>query len=309
MVGPQPGESASTNKPASAGEAVAAALAGYLLDLERAPLAARTREAYAQHVAAYGAWLGERPAGEAALEDPRARDYAARDFKRWLKAERRWKPASVNLALAAVDHFNRFLGLGPASVKREPLAQAAPRALSEDQQRTLLQAAEASRPRDRAIVTLLLYTAVRLHELVALDVDDVSTSARKGLLIVRSGKGDVYREIPLNRPCRDAVDVWTKQRRSVAEERERALFIGPRGGRLTPRSIDRVVRSVAGRAGLELSPHTLRHTCVTNLVRGGNDLVLVAELAGHRRLETTRRYSLPSAADRQAAMEALELEE
>lgn len=309
MVGPQPGESASTNKPASAGEAVAAALAGYLLDLERAPLAARTREAYAQHVAAYGAWLGERPAGEAALEDPRARDYAARDFKRWLKAERRWKPASVNLALAAVDHFNRFLGLGPASVKREPLAQAAPRALSEDQQRTLLQAAEASRPRDRAIVTLLLYTAVRLHELVALDVDDVSTSARKGLLIVRSGKGDVYREIPLNRPCREAVDVWTKQRRSVAEERERALFIGPRGGRLTPRSIDRVVRSVAGRAGLELSPHTLRHTCVTNLVRGGNDLVLVAELAGHRRLETTRRYSLPSAADRQAAMEALELEE
>jgi integrase/recombinase XerC len=48
---------------------------------------------------------------------------------------------------------------------------------------------------------------------------------------------------------------------------------------------------------------------VTNLVRGGNDLVLVAELAGHRRLETTRRYSLPSEADRQAAMEALELEE
>jgi site-specific recombinase XerD len=47
---------------------------------------------------------------------------------------------------------------------------------------------------------------------------------------------------------------------------------------------------------LSLSAHVLRHTCVTNLVRGGNDLVLVAELAGHRRLETTRRYSLPAAA-------------
>jgi hypothetical protein len=81
------------------------------------------------------------------------------------------------------------------------------------------------------------------------------------------------------------------------------------GLRLTPRSVDRVVRGVADRAGLELSAHVLRHTCVTNLVRAGNDLVLVAELAGHRRLETTRRYSLPSAADRQAAMEALELEE
>jgi site-specific recombinase XerD len=85
--------------------------------------------------------------------------------------------------------------------------------------------------------------------------------------------------------------------------------VGPHGARLTARSVDRAVRGVAARAGLELSAHTLRHTCVTNLVRAGNDLVLVAELAGHRRLETTRRYSLPSEADRQAAMEALELEE
>lgn len=61
----------------------------------------------------------------------------ARDFKRHLKVERGWKPASVNLALAAVDHFNRFLGLGPASVKREQLAQAAPRALSRVADRVL----------------------------------------------------------------------------------------------------------------------------------------------------------------------------
>jgi len=215
----------------------------------------------------------------------------------------------VNLALAAVDHFNRFLGLGPANVKREPLAQAAPRALSEGQQRALLRAAEAARPRDRTIVTLLLYTAIRLHELVDLDVDDVSVSARKGLVVIRSGKGDAAREVPLNRPCRAAIDAWLKVRDERVLDGEQALFVGPRGGRLTPRSIDRVVRGMASGAGLELSAHVLRHTCVTNLVRGGSDLVLVAELAGHRRLETTRRYSLPSAADRQAAMDALELEE
>lgn len=278
-------------------------------DLERAPLAARTREAYGQHVAAYGAWLAGRPEPLLALEDPRGRDHAARDFKRYLKVDRGWKPSSVNLALSAVDHFNRFLGLGPANVKREPLAQAAPRALSEDQQRALLRAAEASRARDRAIVTLLLYTALRLKEIVALDVDDVAMSARKGLLVVRSGKGDVYREVPLNRPCRAALEVWLKDRKSRAEDGVGALFVGPHGDRLGPRSVDRVVRGVAARAGLVLSAHVLRHTCVTNLVRGGNDLVLVAELAGHQRLETTRRYSLPSAADRQAAMEALELEE
>jgi integrase len=66
------------------------------------------------------------------------------------------------------------------------------------------------------------------------------------------------------------------------------------------------VRKVAADARLEISAHVLRHTCLTNLVRGGEDLVMVAELAGHRRLDTTRRYSLPSQADRQAAMDRLE---
>ncbi len=230
----------------------------YRSDLERAPLATRTKDAYGQHVDAYGAWLVARGV-EDALGDPRARDYAARDFKRHLKVDRGWKPASVNLALAAVDHFNRFLGLGPANVKREPLSRAAPRALPEDQQRDLLRAAEASKSRDRAIVTLLLYTALRLGELVALDVDDVSISARKGLLVVRSGKGDVYREVPLNPSCRDAVDGWLKERRTRAVDGEQALFVGPRGRRLSARAVDMAVRAVAGRAGLALSAHTLRH--------------------------------------------------
>jgi site-specific recombinase XerD len=216
----------------------------------------------------------------------------------------------VNLALA-VDHFNRFLGLGPAIVSREPLAQTAPRALSQDDQRALVRAAEDSKPRDRAIVVLLLYTALRLSELVALDVADVRLSARKGLLVVRAGKGDFYREVPLNKPVRDALDAWLKERAKRAKRvdvGDPALFVGPQGRRLSARTVDLVIRNTASRAGLRLSAHVLRHTCVTNLVRGGNDIVLVAELAGHRRLETTRRYSLPSAADRQAAMDALEIE-
>jgi integrase/recombinase XerC len=69
-----------------------------------------------------------------------------------------------------------------------------------------------------------------------------------------------------------------------------------------------VVRHVGQAAGFPLSAQILRHTYLTNLVRQGNDLVLVADLAGHRRLETTRRYSLPSAADRVAAVEALAIE-
>jgi integrase/recombinase XerC len=304
----EPAESPATNKPAVVVDGVAVAVARYVDDLQRAPLATRTREAYAGQVGAYGRWLTGWPRAGAALVEPRARDHAARDFKRYLKVDHGWKPASVNLALAAVDHFNRFLGLGPAIVSREPLAQTAPRALSQDDQRALVRAAEDSKPRDRAIVVLLLYTALRLSELVALDIADARLSARKGLLVVRAGKGDFYREVPLNKPVRDALEVWLKDRAKRVDVGDPALFVGPQGRRLSARAVDLVIRNTASRAGLRLSAHVLRHTCVTNLVRCGNDIVLVAELAGHRRLETTRRYSLPSAADRQAAMDGLEIE-
>jgi len=308
VAAPQPSESASTNKRVLVDRDVPDAVARYIEDLQRAPLAARTREAYAGHVGAYGRWLTGQADAAAALAEPRARDHAARDFKRHLKVEQAWKPASVNLALAAVDHFNRFLGLGAANVTREPLAQSAPRALAADEQRALLRATEDSKPRDRAIVVLLLYTALRLSELVALDVADARMSARKGTLVVRSSKGDVYREVPLNRPVRETLEAWLEISSQRIDAQEPALFVGPKGQRLSARAVDMVIRKTAGRAGLELSAHVLRHTCVTNLVRSGNDIVLVAELAGHRRLETTRRYSLPSAADRQAAMDGLEIE-
>ena len=120
-------EAASTNTSGARGDAARGALGRYLEDLAGQPLAARTREAYASHVATYVAWLAERPEAEAALREPRTRDFAGRDFKRHLKVERGWAPSSVNLALAATDHFNRFLGLGPAVVARERLAQTAAR--------------------------------------------------------------------------------------------------------------------------------------------------------------------------------------
>jgi site-specific recombinase XerC len=136
-----------------------------------------------------------------------------------------------------------------------------------------VRAAEGSRPRDRAIVTLLLYTALRLQELVTLDLDDVSISARRGLLVITPGKGDLYREVPLNPFCQQALTDCLRER--AAADGERALFTAPQGRRLSARAVDLVVRSVAARAGLKLSAHMLRHTCVTNLVRSGNDLVPV----------------------------------
>ena len=108
---------------------------------------------------------------------------------------------------------------------------------------------------DRAIVVLLLCTALRLSELVALDIADARLSARKGLLVVRAGKGDFYREVPLNKPVRDALEVWLKDRAKRVDVGDPALFVGPQGRRLSARAVDLVIRNTASRAGLRLSAH------------------------------------------------------
>ena len=281
--------------------------------LERQPLSENTRRAYRVRAGQYLEYLSATPAeyGDP-LEDSHARDYAVRDFKSYLKTVRRARPSSVNLSLAAADNFYRFLGMGKPEVRREELPGAAPRALSPEDQKRFLRAVERSEEtRDRAIAKMLFYSGLRIGELTKLDVEDVPISARKGKVIVRSGKGDAYREVALNAEVREALERWLVERRkNYPSGEEAALFLSQRGKRLSTRAVDFIVRRIGEEAALEepLSAHALRHTCMTNLVRAGYDLVLVAEIAGHKRLETTRRYSLPSAADREAAMESIRVE-
>jgi integrase/recombinase XerC len=127
-------------------------------------------------------------------------------------------------------------------------------------------------------------------------------------VVVRGGKGDRYREVPLNAPTRNAVRAWLSCRNDVAAPDERAFFVNRYGARLGVRSIDTIVRRIACESGLTMSPHVLRHTALTTLVRANHDLVLVAEIAGHRRLETTRRYTRPSLADRASALDVLDID-
>ncbi len=294
-----------------------AALATYAGWLKRQPLAARSRDAYLAQVRGFLTWLASSEHGPSALTDSHVRDWAVRDYKRHVKTAKRWAPASVNQALAAIDNFYRSLAAGRPDVLREELAQVAPRSLEEADQRRFLRIVEASpSPRDRAMATVFFYTGLRLSELAALDIADVEMSSRRGRLKVRTGKGDAYREVPLNSASRKALDEWfaarTDQLAALAEAGEEgatsALWLSRSGSRMTSRAVDMVVRRLAAEAKLELSAHVLRHTFVTNLIRSGADVVLVAEIAGHRRLDTTRRYSLPSQADKDAAVEAVLVE-
>ena len=175
----------------------------YTVWLDRQPLASRSRQAYRAQVGSYLGWLTDTADPEAALTQQDRRDWAVRDYKRQMKVQKRWSATTVNQALAAIDNFYRSRQMGRPDVAREQIPQVAPRALDETDQRKLLRAVERlPSVRDRAIVTLMLYTGLRLSELAALVVTDVAITARKGMVPVRSGKGDRYRKVPLNSACR-----------------------------------------------------------------------------------------------------------
>lgn len=295
-------------------ERYAGVYADYTAALERAPLDADTRRAYDSRVRAYLAWLDTGDLDADPLTDAHGRDFAARDYKTHLKAVLGRSDNTVNAHLTALDHFYEHLGLGTVRVRRNPPPRLAPRSLDVREQKRYLRAVE-RRPlsRDRAIGRLLFYSGLRVSELVDLDVDDVPISARKGMVRVRSGKNETSREVPLlDASVRDAVREWKKDRADWPGADSTALFLNRRGGRLTTRAVDQLLDDLATAAGLVdeagdpmCSAHTLRHTFATNLLRGGVDIVVVAELAGHARLDTTRRYTLPNHADLEEAVSRL----
>jgi len=142
---------------------VSEARASYEQWLPSQPLSNHTRRTYLTQVNRYCSYLSTlhweygHP-----LQEPHARDYAVRDYKTALKVVHHARPSSVNLGLAAVDHFYRFLGLPTPQVAREDLPALAPRALEPPEQKRFLRAVERCvSVRDRAIALLLFYTGLR----------------------------------------------------------------------------------------------------------------------------------------------------
>ena len=237
--------------------------------------------------------------------------FDVRSYKSYLLTIAKFKPATVNRRLAALSKLCRWaktegiIKADPTSeVKGVRQVSGAPKALNPLEFRRLLREVhKGGKPRDIAIVELLANTGVRVGELVRLTLEDIQISSRKGKVTVRSGKGAKYREVPLNADARRAIDNYLEVRPTDGVD---ALFIGQRGSVLTPSAVWRVVKKYGHRAGLDISPHTLRHTFGTRLVRRkGVDLVTVAAMMGHESLDTTAIYTKPSEEDMAEAVEAL----
>jgi site-specific recombinase XerD len=224
-----------------------------------------------------------------------------RDYRTHLVTVLKRSPATVNKAMAGLDDFYTWRGLGKANVKRQEIPAGAPRALSPRAMTRYLRAVEACpSARDRLIGLLPFYAGLRVSEVAGLDLDDISVSARKGEIRV-IGKGEKTRMVPIHPKLREALTAWLAGRPATDSK---ALFVTRVGTRPTAEAVNDVIASITRSAGLdeEITVHVLRHCFGTNLVREGVDLPTVATLMGHARLETTRRYAAPSADDLQRAV-------
>jgi integrase/recombinase XerC len=251
---------------------------------------AHTVRSYAADLREFTAFLGREGAALATADARLVRAYLA-----WLHQRRRAK-SSIARKLASVRSCCRFLARrgvttgNPARQVRSPRQpRRLPSFLPKDESKDLLDRpvdpSESGR-RDHALLELLYATGIRVAECCDLDCDDLDPSGRTVRVL---GKGNKERIVPVGDTAWAALEDYLAERRAGRGP----LFRNRRGGRLTVRSVHRIVGRRARLSGIDrrVTPHTLRHTFATHMLGEGADLRLIQELLGHSRLSTTQRYT------------------
>lgn len=229
--------------------------------------------------------------------------YSRTDVQQYIDylTARKKSAATINKVFHAIRSFSRWAKKPQATedirvVKPQNILQQAPKSLSRTERLGLIREIDRSgNTRDYAIVVTALNTGIRLNELVALDRSDVEISERKGLLKVRSGKGNKAREIPLNPESRRAISRYLEERSDDLAP----LFLSNRYQRISPRSVQTIVEKYG------VNFHALRHTFITELVRTGHDFSIIQSMTGHSSADMLLRYSRPTEEDKQNAVENL----
>ena len=223
---------------------------------------------------------------------------AIRAYLQWLDQEGD-KPASLARKLAAVKSFYRYLmrrrvvSRNPVDGMRTPKQpKLLPRVLTKDDADALMNfptGQTVGSLRDRALLETLYSTGARVSELVALDIEDVRES--EGLVRLQ-GKGKKERIVPIGEVALDAIRRYRLNLPLRSTGVPQAVFCNQRGGRLTSRSVARIVTKYSSRlASGAVSPHALRHSFATHLLDEGADLRSIQEMLGHASLSTTQRYT------------------
>jgi integrase/recombinase XerC len=268
----------------------------FLRSLRERNVSPHTIKAYSGDLELFAAYVGSRTFDE--IDHVTVRGFLSSLYEKGLGK------TSVARSLAAVRSLYRWLAQegmveqNPAALVSTPkLPKKLPRVPTVEEMNSVLDGNMpeiASFPeRDRLMLELLYGCGIRNSELVGINIDDIRMSAEA--ILIR-GKGKKERYVPFGDAVKSALAKYLPARQFVLSEFRKntpALLINQRGGRLTTRSVGRIIKKIAVAKGLsaDVHPHTLRHAFGTHMLEEGADLRAIQEMLGHERLSTTQRYT------------------
>jgi len=268
---------------------------------------AKTVENYDHYIERFFEWLAtSKNVSRETIELEHITEDAIRSFRVWLN-RKELSRKTQNYHIIALRVFLKFLahkGIEALPAERLELAKTGAREVSfldgDDLQR-LLEAPKGNdirSLRDKAILDVLFSTGMRVSELCALDGDNINMETGEFAVL---GKGGKIRPVFLSQHAKDALKKYMNARAAVIEN---AVFVSiakgtkrsgaKTGGRLTPRSVQRIIQKYAASVGIvgkHVTPHVMRHSFATDLLRNGADIRSVQELLGHSSITTTQIYT------------------
>lgn len=272
------------------------AVADFLRHLRESNASPHTIKAYSGDLAAFSAYAGSRRWKE--IDHIAIRGFLSQLYEKGLGK------TSVARSLAAVRSLFRWLARegvveqNPAKLVATPkLPKKLPRVPTIEEMNSVLDGempeVAAFPERDRLMLELLYGCGIRNSELTGINLDDIRLSSEA--ILIR-GKGKKERYVPFGGSAMSALAAYLPARQEVIARTRKsnsALLINQRGGRLTTRSVGRIIKKIAVAKGLspDVHPHTLRHAFGTHMLEEGADLRAIQELLGHERLATTQRYT------------------
>ena len=279
-----------------AGTTVVKAVDDFLHHLRERNSSVHTMKAYTGDLASFSVYAGSR--GWKQIDHIAIRGFLSQLYERGLSK------TSVARSLAAVRSLYRWLAQegvvdqNPAKLVATPrLPKRLPRVPTIEEMNSVLDGqmpeTAAFPERDRLMLELLYGCGIRNSELTGINLDDIRLSVEA--ILIR-GKGKKERYVPFGESAKVALSAYLPARQAIlsdAHKNSNGLLINQRGGRLTTRSVGRIIKKIAVAKGLspDVHPHTLRHAFGTHMLEEGADLRAIQELLGHERLATTQRYT------------------
>jgi integrase/recombinase XerD len=211
------------------------------------------------------------------------------NYKNYIVTEKKYSKASQYLAMKALKLYYKFKNIEiPPNLIPPRRSQKMPVYLNQRDAGILLNGA--SSIRDRAIISVFLYTGLRVSELVNLEIGDADFE--ENIIYVHAGKGDKDRIVVIPDICKEQIKDYIKERIKVRSN-SNYLFISNKKTKFNTSTVERMVKRVAENSGInkKVTPHVLRHTFATSILRNGGDIRFIQQILGHSSLATTQIYT------------------